>query len=380
MNPRSMLVLTHELPPLGGGAGRAMAQLCAALGELGIGIEVWTQKPPAAARRDFPFRVRYFATGRTVQFQTNVATILIYAARILFSGLMLGKRKPDLILSNTAIPTGCVGAFLGRMLGAPHVIWYHGADVHGNRTRGAGLAYRLMLKAAWRNTALHCFVSKGLLAMAEGYGGMRTPRMVLPLFADHVAPGEPAVPAVRDFLFAGRLEKVKDPFLFLRAIGMLKDGGRLPADVRFRIVGGGALFAPLRDRIRASGLASLVSLEPPVPGDAMGRIYGEAYALVLTSVVEGYPLTILEAARCGVPSLGPDTLGINEELENGRTGLLFAPYDAGACAAAMLRLLDDGELRASLGRNARAAALGMSSRKSAALFAAAVGELSGNGS
>lgn len=368
MNPRSILVLTHELPPLGGGAGRAMAQLCLALGEQGTDIEVWTQKPPAAARREFPFRVRYFATGRSAQFQTNIPAILLYSARILLSGLRLGRGKPDLILSNTAIPAGCIGALLGRILGVPHAIWYHGADVHGNRSEGAGLLYRLLLKAAWKHTALHCFVSRGLLAMAEGYGDMKAPRMVLPLYADHIVPGDSAGQAERVFLFTGRLEKVKNPFLFLRAIEHLRERELLPADVRFRMVGGGALFAPLRNRIDASGLAALVSLEPPVSGESMGRIYAGAYALVLTSVVEGFPLTILEAALCGVPSIGSDTLGINEEIEDGRTGLLFPQDDFVACALAIRRLAGDRGLREDLGRNAQAAARDLSSGKSASLF------------
>ena len=388
MRPRSILVLTHELPPLGGGAGRAMAQLCSALAETGVAITVWTQEPPAAVRKDFPFHVRYFATGRKLQFQTNVSTILLYSARILFSGLMLGKHKPDLILSNTGIPTGCVGAFLGLMLGVPNAIWYHGADVHENRVQGAGPLYRLMLKLAWRNTALHCFVAKGLLKMAEGYGGMRTPRMVLPLFADHLVPvgpapsegaGTSARPGARPdagrprvFLFTGRLEKVKDPFLFLRAIGILKAGGKLPADVSFRILGGGDLFEPLRAGIARAGLSAVVALDPPVPGDSMAKVYGSAYALVLTSVVEGFPLTILEAALCGVPSIGSDTLGVNEEIVDGRNGLLFPKDDASACAAVMLRLIEDPALRESLGRGSRAAAMELSSRKSAALFLEAV--------
>ncbi|MDQ3001022.1 MAG: glycosyltransferase family 4 protein [Fibrobacterota bacterium] len=368
MIPRSVLVLTHELPPLGGGAGRAMSQLCLALREKGIRMEVWTQKPPAAARREFPFHVRYFATGRTVQFQTNILTILLYSARVLVSGLFLGRGKPDLILSNTAIPTGGVGAFLGWILGVPHVIWYHGADVHENRPQGAGLLYRLFLKAAWKNTSLHCFVSKGLLALAEGYGGMKSPRMVLPLFADHVIPGQASPQGKRVFLFTGRLEKVKNPFLFIRAIQSLHEEKCLPTDVGFRIVGGGALFAPLRERIREAGLASLVSLEAPVSGESMSAIYASAYALVLTSVVEGFPLTIMEAALCGVPSIGSDTLGINEEIEDGGTGLLFPRDDSGACAKAILRLLDEEGLRDRLGKNARDSARAHSAKKSAAIL------------
>lgn len=368
MKPRTVLVLSHELPPLGGGAGRALAQLCAALAERGLEVTVWTQAPPAGRRLAFPFRVRSFATGRSAQFQTSIPTIALWALRVLLAAPGLRGAKPDLILSNTGIPAGCVGALLGRLLGVPHAVWYHGAEIHGNRPEGAGALYRALLRLSWRHTALHGFVSGGLLRMAEGFGGLAAPRFVLPLFADHVAPAAVLRPEGRTFLFAGRLEAVKDPFLFLAAIALLNSGGHLPGDVRFRIVGGGDLFGPVRARIEELGLGGLVSLEPPVPGDAMGAIYAASHALVLTSVVEGFPLTILEAALCGVPSVGPDTLGVNEEIEDGRTGLLFARGDAGACAAALRRLIEDECLRDELGANAREAAAALSSRRSAGML------------
>jgi D-inositol-3-phosphate glycosyltransferase len=398
MLPRSILVLTHELPPLGGGAGRAMRSLCAALAERGIEIEAWTQKPPSPYLPGYPFRVRFFATGRSLRFQTSPATILVFCARVLWAGLRNRKRRPDLVFSNTGVPTGAVGALLARIYGTPHAIWYHGADVHQNRRAGAGWAYRLALKAAWSRADLHGFVARGLLEMAEAYGGMRGERMVLPLFGDHPGAPGPGAPAAatgrnpvrapsgagpdgalarssRVFLFAGRLEAVKDPFLFLSAIGWLRASGRLPSDVRFRIVGGGALYAPLRRRILAEGLSPLVSLEPPVPGEAMPAVYAGSFALVLTSVAEGYPLTVLEAALHGVPAAGPDTLGVNEEIEDGATGLLFARDDAESCGRALLRLLEEEGLRDRLGAAAREKAKGLSPGRTADLFLEALRRL-----
>jgi glycosyltransferase involved in cell wall biosynthesis len=355
-------------------------------------MEVWTQRPPSPYLPGYPFKVRFFATGRSLQFQTSPGTILLFCARALWSGLRLGKRRPDLIFSNTGIPTGALGALLAFIHRIPHAIWYHGADVHQNRRAGAGPLYRLALKAAWSRTDVHAFVARGLLEMAEGYGGMRGTRMVLPLFGDPPpaavptgpatvpVPGPSARPAgapVRIFLFAGRIEAVKDPFLFLSAIGWLRASGRLPADMRFRIVGGGALYASVRRRILAEGLSAFVSLEPPVPGEAMADLYSRAFALVLTSVVEGFPLTVLEAAMHGVPAAGPDTLGVNEEIEDGVTGLLFARDDAEACGRALLRMMEEEGLRDRLGEGARAAAGKLSSERTADLFLEALRSLPG---
>ena len=380
MRPRSILVLTHELPPLGGGAGRAMARLCEALQARGIAVTAWTQRPPATARAVFPFRVRSFATGRSEQFRTSPATIALFCLRALWSGLWLGKARPDLIFSNTGVPTAAVGALLARFHRVPHAIWYHGADVHENRPEGAGRAYRLALRAAWSKADLHGFVSRGLMEMAEGYGGLRGARLVLPLFGDYLAPAAADAPAppgrgMRTFLFAGRLEPVKDPFLLLDAVARLEKAGLLPADVRFRIVGGGSLYATLRRRILAEGLSARLPLEPPVPGDSMGRLYAGAFAVILTSVVEGFPLTILEAALHGVPALGPDTLGVNEQIADGDTGLLFPRGDAEACGRAILRLLHEDGLRDALGARAREAAARLSSGRTAELFLEALERL-----
>jgi glycosyltransferase involved in cell wall biosynthesis len=361
-------VLSHELPPFGGGAGRAIAELCAALARRGVAITVWTQKPPRGKEKKFPFDVRYFATGRKIQFQTSVFSIFLYTAQVLFHGLALRRKRPDLIFSSIAIPAGFAGAMLCRFLKVPNVIWYHGADVHGDRRQGAGLFFRILLRSAWKATDLHCFISRGLRAMAETFGPMAGPREILPLFADYIAPCVVTASKDKVFLFAGRLEKVKNPFLLLEAVESIRAAGLLPPGVRFRIVGGGSLFPSVCKQVARSSLLSIVSVDAPIPGESMASLYAGAYAVVLTSVVEGYSLTVLEAAMCGVPSIGPDTLGVNEAIQDGRTGLLFPANDAEACGRAILSLVNDHGLRDKLGASAKQAASGSSADRSAVLF------------
>ena len=368
MTSHSMLVLSHELPPFGGGAGRAAAELCSALVRRNVRITLWTQKPPKGKELHFPFTVRYFSTGRKVQFQTSAISIVLYTAQVLFHGLIMRRNKPDLIFSSIAIPAGLAGAVLSRFLRIPNVIWYHGADVHGNRREGAGGFFRLLLAVAGKSTDLHCFVSQGLLTMSEGFGGSGAPRVLLPIFADHIAPCQATGGSRKEFLFAGRLEKVKNPFLFLDAIELLLLQRLLPEDVRFKIVGGGSLFPALRKRIDSTALAAVVSIHAPVPGESMSALYSAAFAVVLTSIVEGYPLTVLEAAMCGVPSIGPDTLGVNEAIVDGQTGILFAEDDPAACGRAVLAFLNDPQLRDRLGSNAQQAAHEFSADRSAALL------------
>jgi colanic acid/amylovoran biosynthesis glycosyltransferase len=167
---------------------------------------------------------------------------------------------------------------------------------------------------------------------------------------------------------------VKNPFLFLDVVESLRSQSLLAKDVRFKIVGGGSLFAALKRRVDETALASVVSIHAPLPGESMSALYSSVYAVVLTSVVEGYPLTVLEAAMCGVPSIGPNTLGVNEAIRDGQTGILFAENDPGACGRAILALANDPHLRDRLGTSAQNAARGFSADRSAVMFLDMVGK------
>ncbi|MBK8811518.1 MAG: glycosyltransferase family 4 protein [Acidobacteria bacterium] len=78
-----------------------------------------------------------------------------------------------------------------------------------------------------------------------------------------------------------------------------------------------------------------------------------ADVFVLPSYVEGLPISLLEAMSLGIPSVSTDVNGIPEAIIDGETGLLIAPGDAPALAAAVRSLsLDDG-LRTRLGSAGR---------------------------
>ena len=73
---------------------------------------------------------------------------------------------------------------------------------------------------------------------------------------------------------------------------------------------------------------------------------------VLPSLWEGLPIGLLEAMAMGRAVIGTKVDGTREVLRDGENGLMVAPGDIGALAAAMLRLAGDGELRESMGARA----------------------------
>lgn len=95
--------------------------------------------------------------------------------------------------------------------------------------------------------------------------------------------------------------------------------------------------------------AELVCVGPGfdhVSDDRLHTFYAHARCVALPSWVEGYGLPPLEALQHGVPSVVSDLPVFHETLGDG--ALFVTPGDVGGLAAALRRLVADGELRETL--------------------------------
>jgi len=122
-------------------------------------------------------------------------------------------------------------------------------------------------------------------------------------------------------------------------------------EARFEIAGDGPLHDGLLARARARGIADRVTFAGFQQD--VRPLLARADLFVLPSVTEAFPNALLEAMACGVPSIATAVGGIPELVDDGRTGLLVPPRDAGALAGAIGALLDDPLRAAALGDAAR---------------------------
>jgi glycosyltransferase involved in cell wall biosynthesis len=86
---------------------------------------------------------------------------------------------------------------------------------------------------------------------------------------------------------------------------------------------------------------------------AMPNLYASHDIFILPSLVEGMPLTLLEAMASAMPVVTTNTCGMADVVESDFNGLLVAPADAPAIEAAVLRLASDPALRQRLGQAAQ---------------------------
>jgi len=142
-----------------------------------------------------------------------------------------------------------------------------------------------------------------------------------------------------------RLSPEKGHDRFLR---MARDVARQYPDTRFLIVGSGPLEAELRDHAAALGLHDRVIFT-----GARRDITALNHVLdifVLPSREEALPLAVLEAMAACRPVVASAVGGVPEVVTDGQTGFLFAPDEHARFVEALLKLADDPQLGAELGR------------------------------
>ena len=123
-------------------------------------------------------------------------------------------------------------------------------------------------------------------------------------------------------------------------------------DVALTICGEGPQRGAIERQVSARGLTGRVRLmghqTNPYPWVAA------ADAILLTSDYEGLPNAVVEAQCLGRPAIATRcAYGVEEVIEDGRSGLLAPPGDAESVAAAIVRLAGDRELCKRLGREGR---------------------------
>ncbi len=126
------------------------------------------------------------------------------------------------------------------------------------------------------------------------------------------------------------LEPVKDLDTFLDAAVLL-------GDLPFVVYGRGSEEERLRRRAQELGLADRVSFPGHVPAETA---LAGLRILVISSVMENAPMSMLEAMARGVPVVATAVGGIPELAPPG-TAVLVPPRDPAALAAAIAALLAD---------------------------------------
>ena len=304
-------------------------------------------------RHAWPF-ARRLEAGADMGAAVNASHAAKLEAAALVASLRAHARRAaawaDVVCSHWLVPSGAVGASLGR----PHVAVAHGGDVHLLERLGAGarIARRIV-----RRSRVVC-VSRDLARRFSALAPDAAPDVV-PMGARIGPPPDPAAAArFRDelgagdrtvVLFLGRLVPIK-------GADLLVDAAALAPGVAVWIAGDGPELPRLRERARAARLD--VSFLGHVDRRRRRHALEACDAVAVPSRieragrVEGAPVVCGESYAAGRPLVGTRAGGIVEIVEHEQSGLLVEPDDARALGTALARLAADPALRARLSAGA----------------------------
>jgi glycosyltransferase involved in cell wall biosynthesis len=171
---------------------------------------------------------------------------------------------------------------------------------------------------------------------------------------DEYTPGTKAcLPTV---LFFNRVVPYKNPHDLIRAFAIVK---RKVPDAILQIVGcrGSHYEDKLRNLANGLGLDKSIEFHPFKYGLEKRDFLRSAWIHVLPSTKEGWGISVLEAAACGTPTVGYNVVGLRDAVSEGTTGFLVPHRAFASLGESIIRLIQNRNLRESMGQNARCYAL-----------------------
>ena len=220
--------------------------------------------------------------------------------------------------------------FLASLLPGVRVVWHDHFGRVGQEERPAWL---------WSLPARR---ASAVLAVSEELARwsreqLQVAAVYLPNFISEVPPGPvPALPGTFRVVCVANLRAQKDHLTLLRAMKKVPEAHLLLV---------GADVEPdyaARVREEAGDRVTFLGSRQDVPDLLRGCHVG-----VLSSASEGFPLSLLEYGRAGLPAIATRVGQCPEVLEG--AGILVPPGDPGALAEALLSLLHDPDRRLELG-------------------------------
>ncbi len=356
--PLHVLTLTPFYPVLGDDAqGCFVAEPLAELARLGVANTVRAVRPfyrggTTVGASAVPARwVRFFSLpgGRGL----SSAGAFLFARLLPEVRRLHGSKPVQVIHAHSALPCGHAATLLSRELKIPFVVTVHGLDAFSSRQvegRVGEWCARISQSVYRSACSVICISERVRDQVREGAG----PRANTTVIYNGVDPeafspadSEPDEPVI---LSVGNLIPIKGHELLLRALAAIHN--QFPR-LSLEIIGEGPERPRLQKLAADQGIAGRVHFRGRQGRRQVADAMRRATVFALPSRYEGLGCVYLEAMSAGTPVIACRGQGIEEVIEQGVNGCLIGAGDLQELTDTLVRLLQQPELRRSMGQAAR---------------------------
>jgi glycosyltransferase involved in cell wall biosynthesis len=345
----NVLVLCHEYPPIGGGAGAVGASLAARYASRGHTVRVATMALGRHSGEETMdgVRVARIGCGRRRREMASPVEALRWAWRC--RGVVDRWHREeaiDVAHAHFLMPAGIVAGGMKERFGTPTLVTLHGSDVPGfnrERLKAAHVIARPWWRRVCRSMDQVVTPSHSLAGLFREAGGVGTPE-VIPNGID-AGRFRPLDKKTR-ILLCSRLVERKGFHYFLEAIRDLDMPGW-----EVDVVGDGPMRQSLEEMARHCRVPVRMHGWLDNDSDELAQLYREAMVFALPSEWENFSVALLEAMDAACAVITTDVSGNPEVV--GDSGCLVPPRDVDGLREAVVRLTGSTERCLEMGARAR---------------------------
>ncbi|MHB9027419.1 MAG: glycosyltransferase family 4 protein [Candidatus Latescibacterota bacterium] len=355
------LLLTNDYPPVPGGISTVYYHMW----KYFPADRMLILTPRVSGAADFDrrsgrrvSRFPFFGRSRAGRLSGFVMMMFLTAYYVLF-------RRVREIHAGQILSCGPIGYFFQRVFGVPCYLWLYGGETtpaYRRSRREEKLVSFLLRRCRYLVTNSPATTRE---FVEYGIPGDRLIEILPGVDAGVFTPGSKPESLIQAYGLAGkrilltvaRLAKRKGHDLVLQALPLLADAD----DLHYLIVGEG------EDRPRLEALTAREGLEEKVTfvGWVEDRDLPDYYRLAdiyvmpnrevleVTDSLEGFGISFIEAAACGIPAIAGRSGGAGAAVLDHETGFIVDPENPRELADRIQLLLDSPGLRSEMGRKGR---------------------------
>jgi phosphatidylinositol alpha-1,6-mannosyltransferase len=353
MKAKTILMPAYDFKPLLGGVANYSHELAVQFSKRAR-VHVVSRKLPGMEEfdRDLPYEITRIRTPHSA-----LLSFPLFARTL---RRLIRAQPPDVVFCPTWLPDGAACRWALRQAPIPYFVAAHGTEVFDNfaskrnsvRTVLTRRLKRKVFHQAEKVFPVSEYTRRAVLEEACGNEGrtITVNNGVNPVIFKRAAPKSDVEAKYRPngeriLLTVTRLYPYKGVDRMLESMPAIS---RAVPGVRYLVVGPGPDRPRLETLTARLGLQTQVSFLGSLALSEIVELYNVADLFVMLSRdeppdVEGFGLVFLEAAACGLPSVGGRSGGIPDAIEEGRSGWLVDPCNTQDIAGTIIELLKSPE-------------------------------------
>ncbi len=255
---------------------------------------------------------------------------------------------PDIVSTHTA-KAGWLGRVAGRIAGVPALFTPHGWAISDRISRTSGRAFTIAERLAAPLATIIVNVCEAERKIAEQHRIAPSAKLAVIHNGVRDVPRSLWADPVRQpprLAMVARFEEPKDHTTLLHALAGLQS-----SEWELELIGGGPNENATRCLAERLGLGRRILFAGQAANVA--ERLAQSQVFILASRSEGFPRSILEAMRAGLPVVASDVGGVAEAVRHAETGFVVPRNDVPALTEALRRLIVDPDLRGRMGQAGR---------------------------